>query len=420
MVWMKMKALVYRRSVVRYLLGRALSRFRPRRFFPRVTPLRLEDVPFAPPSADWVTLRPRTCGICGSDLRLLQGRESTLLEPYASLPAVLGHEVVAEVVDGPDGSAWKPGDRVVVEPVLHCEVRGVPPCRSCAAGHYNLCENFTTGALSPGTVLGYTRGVGGGMAELMAAHPRQLIRVPEEMPDETAVLTDSLASALQPALDHFPADGSTVVVYGAGILGQHLIRILRALGSAAKLVAVARHPFQGDLALSGGADAVLLSPGRARLGETVGARMMPTTLGGGNLEGGADLFFDCVGSSHSLQEGLLVLRGRGTYVMVGTAGRLGPVDFSSLWFRELRMTGSACYAFATFRGQTVHTYRMAVDLLADARFPIEGLLTHVFGLDAYPDAFQTAFDKARNRSVKVAFDLSRMEGRSPAPTPKGK
>lgn len=414
-----MKALVYRRSVVRYLLGQTLNRIRPRRFFLRVTPLRLEDVPFAPASPDWITLRPRYCGICGSDLRLLQGVESFLLEPYASLPAILGHEVVAEVVAGPDGSEWKQGDRVVVEPVLSCEVRGIPPCRYCEAGHYNLCESFTTGKLSPGTVLGYNRSVGGGMAELMAVHPRQLIRVPESMPDQTAVLTDSLASALQPALDNYPTDGDTVVIYGAGILGQHLIRILRTLGSGARLVAVARHPFQGDLARRGGADAVLMSPGRAALGEAVGARMVATTLGGGNLEGGADLFFDCVGSAHSLQEGLLALRGRGTYVMVGTAGRLGPVDFSSLWFRELRMTGSACYSYGSFQGRTVRTYQMAVDLLANGRFPTEGLLSHVFCLDEYPEAFGTAFDKSKNRSMKVAFDLSRISpSRSPG-TPGG-
>ena len=85
--------------------------------------------------------------------------------------------------------------------------------------------------------------------------------------------------------------------------------------------------------------------GRGR-GGPVGAHH----VGGGNLEGGADLFFDCVGSTTSLQEGLLALRSRGTYVLVGTAASLGPVDFSSLWFRELTLTGSAMYAYGVFRG----------------------------------------------------------------------
>ena len=190
--------------------------------------------------------------------------------------------------------------------------------------------------MASGVILGFHRDAGGGMAEFLAAHPSRLVRLPDTVPDEAAVLTDSLASALQPVLDHFPQDDDTVVVYGAGIIGQHLVRLLRALGSGARIVVVARYPFQEDLARAGGADLVLMDPTRAELGRAVGARFLPTTLGGGNLEGGADLCFDCVGSRRSMQEGLLALRGGGAYVLVGTAGALGQVDFSSLWFRELK------------------------------------------------------------------------------------
>ena len=132
---------------------------------------------------------------------------------------------------------------------------------------------------------------------------------------------------------------------------------------------------------------------------------MPTTLGGGNLEGGADLFFDCVGSKSSLQEGLLTLRGRGTYVLVGTAGALGPVDFSSLWFRELKLTGSSTYAHGVCQGQTVRTYEKAVELLARGDYPSQGLVSHLFRLADYRRAFKTAFDKRRHQSLKVALDL---------------
>jgi threonine dehydrogenase-like Zn-dependent dehydrogenase len=400
-----MQALVYKRSVWRYLLAQGLNRLWPRTFFARLAPLRLREIPFKVPGPDWVVLRPRLCGICGSDLRLLKGAESFLLEPYASLPAVLGHEVVAEVQEAPPGSEWRPGDRVVVEPVLPCEVRGASPCRYCAAGEYNLCENFREGELAPGAVLGFTRGIGGGMARMMAAHPSRLVRVPEHVPDEVAVLTDSLASALQPVLDNFPADGHMVVVYGTGIIGQHLIRLLRALGSGARVVAVARYRFQEELAMEGGADVVMANPSRALLGAAVGAREVPTTLGGGNLEGGADFFFDCVGSKTSLQEGLLTLRGRGTYVLVGTAGALGPVDFSSLWFRELKLTGSAMYAHGVFQGEKVRTYEQAVALLARGDYPAQGLVSHLFPLVDYRQAFQVAFDKRHHHSLKVALDL---------------
>jgi threonine dehydrogenase-like Zn-dependent dehydrogenase len=240
---------------------------------------------------------------------------------------------------------------------------------------------------------------------MMAAHPSRLVRVPDHVPDEVAVLTDSVASALQPVLDNFPADAHTVVILGAGIIGQHLLRLLRALGSKARVVMVARYRFQEELALEGGADVIMSSPSRALLGAAVGARLVPTTLGGGNLEGGADLFFDCVGSKSSLQEGILTLKGRGTYVMVGTAGTLGPVDFSSLWFRELKLTGSAMFAHGVFQGQTVRTYDLAVELLARGDYPCRGLVSHLFPLADYRQAFQAAFDKRRHHSLKVVLDL---------------
>ena len=400
-----MQALIYRRSIPRYLLAKALNRVWPHRFFSRLVPLRLQEITFAYPDPSWVVMRTRLCGICGSDLNLLKGAESLLLEPYVSLPAVLGHEVVAEVAAAPAGSTWRPGDRVVVEPLLPCEVRGLPPCRFCAQGRYNLCENFTRGELAPGASLGFNQSAGGGMAELLAAHPSRLVRLPDHVPDEAAVLTDSLATALQPILEHFPEDTHTVVVYGAGIIGQHLVRLLRVLGFGGRLVVVARYPFQGELARAGGADLVLLKPQRKELGEALGASFLPTTLGGGNLEGGADLFFDCVGSRASLQEGLLALRSRGTYVLLGTTAGLGRVDFSSLWFRELRLTGSFVYALSRHQGRQVRTYQLAVDLLGQGDYPLKGLLSHTFPLQDYRQAFAVAFDKKLHQTVKVALDL---------------
>jgi erythritol/L-threitol dehydrogenase len=400
-----MIALEYYRSIPRYLVAKFLSSRCPRRFFSRVVPLRLRDIPFASPRPDWVVLRPRLCGICGSDLNLLRGAESYLLEPYASFPCILGHEVVAEVVEAPAESGFAPGERVAVEPLLACQARGAAPCRFCARGDYNLCENFTQGELPAGVILGFTRGAGGGLAELMAAPPENLFRLPPGLPDETAVLADSLASALQPVLDNFPPDAATVVIYGAGIIGQHVLRGLRSLGCGARLLMVARHPFQERLATAGGADHVLMKPSRRELGEALGCKMLPTTLGGGNLEGGAEFFFDCVGSKSSIQSGLLALRARGAYIMVGTAGSVGPLDLSSLWFRELRLTGSAMYAYGQLKGKRVRTYQAAVDLLAGGRFPTEGLLTHTFPLPRYRQAFQCALDKRHYQSVKVAVDL---------------
>jgi len=401
-----MKALIYEKSIPRYLASALAARLDRRRFFPRVSPLRLAKTPYDPP-AGWVRLRTLLCGVCGSDLGLLKGHESVLLEPYASMPSVLGHEILAVVEEAPDGSGFSPGQRVAVEPLLPCATRGLAPCRFCAAGDYNLCENFLRGDLPPGAFLGFNAKAPGGMAERTAAHPSRLFPVPDHVPDETAILLDSLASVLHPVLVHFPGDADTVVINGMGILGQHAVRSLRALGSKARLVAVARHGFQALAAKAGGADVVLRSPSRQALGEAVGAEFVPTTLGGGNLEGGADLFLDCAGGARAFQEGLLALRAGGTYVMVGTTARLSGADVSSLWFRQLAAVGSASYGHATDprTGKRARTYAVALELLASGSYPTQGLLTHTFRLDDYARAFTAAFDKRGHKSMKVAFDL---------------
>lgn len=404
-----MKALVYKKSIPRYLLGKLLTKLAPRRFFPSLSPLFFEDVPLIPPGKDWLIVKPLMCGICGSDLALLKGSESFLLEPYGSFPAILGHETFAEISAVPNSDGpWKNGDRVVIEPVLHCALRGLPPCPSCRRGDWNLCENFLNGDLESGPVQGINASAGGGMAEYQAAHPASLIRVPDNVSDEDAVLVDSIASALQPVLENFPPDDATVVVFGAGIIGQHVIRCLRALGSKAHIIAAARHPAQKELALTGGADEILASTGRRDVAAALGADYLPTCLGGGNIEGGADYFFDCVGSTATFQEGLLALRAKGTYIMVGTASKIGPVDVSSIWFRDLTVTGTACYGNVEFQGENVRTYQKAMDFLASGTYPTENLLTHVYPLTQWKDAFQAAFDKRTHRSMKVAIDMRGM------------
>ena len=68
-----MQALVYYRSIPRYLLAAGLNRLWPRHFFAGVAPLKLKQVEFSPPGPDWLVLKSRMCGLCGSDLRLLKG-----------------------------------------------------------------------------------------------------------------------------------------------------------------------------------------------------------------------------------------------------------------------------------------------------------------------------------------------------------
>ncbi|MCV4697663.1 alcohol dehydrogenase catalytic domain-containing protein, partial [Escherichia coli] len=87
----------------------------------RALPLRLTALPEPERPEGFERLKVRLSGICGSDLALLYGKNSPSLSPMFSFPAVLGHEILAELG----------GVRVVVNPVLSCLERGLPDCPAC-------------------------------------------------------------------------------------------------------------------------------------------------------------------------------------------------------------------------------------------------------------------------------------------------
>src|SRR5438132_1978434 len=202
------------------------------------TPMKLVDMNepgfFLP---DWVVTRPRLTGICGSDSKQVfmdwgeVGSADNPMKGFFSLPQVLGHEVVADVVAlGPEAEGLQVGDRVVLNPWLSCGPRGIePPCPSCVAGDLSLCWNFAKGRLAPGIHTGTSRDATGGYAELMPAHDSMLFRVPDGIADTTAVFADPFAVSLHSVTRHPPPPGGKVLVYGAGALGTTATAILRAL-----------------------------------------------------------------------------------------------------------------------------------------------------------------------------------------------
>jgi threonine dehydrogenase-like Zn-dependent dehydrogenase len=231
------RALQYRKSVPRYLLMRAGAKRLTGLGTSRFSPLQLEEI-LEPelPTPYWVRVKPLLCGICGSDLGTLSAESSPYFSPLTSPPFVMGHEIVGEVVE--DNGGFSAGERVVVEPALGCAVRGIdPPCAYCASGQYALCVNVAKGDIAPGIQTGFCGDTGGGWAEgTLVAHPSQLHRVPEDVPDEAAVAIEPLACAVHAALQVAPRADETALVIGAGSVGLFTIAALRRLTPARRII----------------------------------------------------------------------------------------------------------------------------------------------------------------------------------------
>ncbi|HEX6655262.1 MAG TPA: alcohol dehydrogenase catalytic domain-containing protein [Candidatus Limnocylindria bacterium] len=346
------------------------------------------------PGSDWVRVRPLLSGICGTDLGLLTGHASSILSPFASFPAVLGHEVVGVVEDS--------GERVVVDPVISCTVRGLTPCRWCASGNARFCENAAGGKLSPGLLIGYCADLPGGWSTGMIVHRSQLHPVPEELSDEAAVLVEPFSVALHAVLAAPPEPGEQVLVIGAGTLGLCAMAALRLVAPQARVVAVARHEVQRGMAERLGAR--VASSAMSAAVSAAGAGAHRTILGRTVLTGGFAQVYDAVGTRGSLADALRVAAPTARVVLVGGPGELGGLDWTLAWARELRIDGTYAYGSEPALGDA-HTMDAAMRLLVDnPQLPLGDLVTHRFKLEDWRRAMGVALSRGRSGALKVAFE----------------
>jgi threonine dehydrogenase-like Zn-dependent dehydrogenase len=371
------RAIRFYASVPRFLLAGRLGK----RYPIGQLPLKLETLPEPEPPPGWRRVRVRLCGICGSDLGLLYGKNSPRLTPFFSFPAVLGHEILGEVE----------GARVIVNPLLACRERGLERCAACQRGEDGLCHNIAEGSLAPSGSLGFCRDLPGGWSEALLAHPERLHPVPDGVPDERAVLAEPLAVALRGlalAFDGWPAK---ILIIGMGTIGLLAVRALRLQGYSGEIHAAARYASQAEAARAMGADHIHASTEEAA--KAVGARSYRAIIGPPGWRGGFEAVIDAAGSASSLEQASWATTEGGTLLLLGAPGSLSH-DFSPYWFREVKFLGSYVYAESEFK--------QAVAMLSDAK-GLEALVTHRYALDAWPEALETL---RRRRAVKVAFDPS--------------
>ncbi|HEX5067825.1 MAG TPA: alcohol dehydrogenase catalytic domain-containing protein [Myxococcota bacterium] len=404
-----MRALVFENSLPRLVATKLLSAVSPRAFVGPLAPIRLREVAEpVPPAPDWVVLRTRLCGLCGSDYKqvFMNGNFDNPMTSMISFPQVLGHEVVATVESvGPSVRTRRVGERVVLNPWLSCATRGLPLCAWCERGELAQCLNFTRGALPPGIHHGNSAGAPGGFAPRLPAHESQCIPVPDGIPDEAAVLADPFAVSLH-AILHHPPEGELALVYGCGTLGLLAIAILRALSPAVRVAAVARYPHQARLAEKLGAERVLPhAPARAVVegaARFAGAELHEPWRGLPMLRGGFDVVYDTVTSPGTVEIGVRVTRSRGRIVALGVEPPKR-FEWTPLYFKEIALCGSNAFGMETWQGRRQHAMEWYFEWLREGRVDAAPIITHRFALEQYREAFLACRDQGASGAVKVLF-----------------
>jgi len=393
-------ALELYRSVTRYAAAKAVGGRLPGLLAGPLAPLRLvnREEPVAP-APGWARVQPRLSGICGSDLATLSGRASFYFSSLVSMPFVPGHEVVGDLYDQCED--LPAGTRVVLDPVLSCAARGLEPCASCAGGYTGRCDHVTVGHLAPGLQTGYCADTGGGWGRMFVAHRSQLHPIPDGLADRRAVLVEPLACAVHAALRARPEPGASVLVVGTGTVGALTLLALRALTPAGRILAVAKHERQQDLARRLGASEVI-DPKAAvtALRRATHALRLEPERGLPYLLGGVDVAVDAVGSKASLDLALRTTRAGGRVVLAGMPA--SGADLAPVWFRELEVAGAYTGGTEITEEGPRSTFDVAMDLAAEA--PLEDMVGGVYGLTRWREALDHAFGAGRLGTAKVVFD----------------
>jgi len=366
-----------------------------------------------------VKVRSALAGICASDIHQINvdlSYSATILARKEK-PFPLGHEVVGIVEEvGPDVTGLKVGDRVCHSPVASCEAYGFEYCRSCREGRPETCQAIAgIGDDSElekqyGGRLNFGGFGSGAFSERFVTYERQLRKVPDEIPDEAAVLAEPLAVAIHAVKRRQPSDNDTVLVLGAGIIGLMVVKAIRSLGSKCRLVVLARYQFQADAAKRFGADEVILDTKKEvvyqRVADLTGAHLVKPAIGKKIVFGGSgpDIVIDSVGTDPTIDDSLHLVRNNGTIIIVGMGfGVTKKTDWVLGIYKELDILGSMMHGIENDGGRSIDTFDLALELMKGDPSSFRGLVTHRYDIEQYKTAFSTSSNKGKNRAIKVAF-----------------
>jgi threonine dehydrogenase-like Zn-dependent dehydrogenase len=364
----------------------------------------LREYPMPEPAAGCALIKMALSGICGTDKHTYQGYTiqyaGTGTPRQIPFPIIQGHENVGTIAAlgagahrDVEGAPLAVGDRVVVGANVVCGT-----CYYCRHGFpYYFCErmvdygNNMTAAEPPHLF--------GGWAEYLYVVPGSfLVRVPDDVPTEVAVLTEIMAVTVgldrakqMSAVPDVPfLFDDTVVVLGAGPLGMCFLMKARMLG-AGTIVAIDLSPYRLETARALGADHTL-DAGRTTAAERLEA---VRTLTRGR---GADVVVECAGVPQVIPEALDLLRVGGLLVEAGNFSDLGEVAINPhrhLCTKSVRILGVG--------GEEVGAYGPSLRQMAryGRQYPLDRFVSHRFPL--------TQVDAAVRRSMapdslKVVID----------------
>ncbi|MDT4924041.1 MAG: hypothetical protein QOG01_1754 [Pseudonocardiales bacterium] len=303
----------------------------------------VETVEDPAPGPGQVVVEVAACGLCGTDLHILEG------EFAPSLPVIPGHEFAGQIVArGANALYVNEGDRVAVDPSLYCH-----QCHYCRIGHNNLCLRW--GAI------GVT--VAGGAAQYVAVPAANCVRLPDHVGTADATLIEPLSCAVR-GYDVLRSQlGSHVLIYGAGTMGLMMLELAKRVGAVS-------------------VDLVDVNPDRLTVANELGCSNAVTSAEQLERPYGWELVVDATGNEKAIQDGLGRVAPAGTFLQFGVAAYASRATIQpyKIYNQEITITGSMA---------VLHSYERAAELLAAGLLDPRVFITNRLPLDSYVDALET-------------------------------
>ncbi len=302
-----------------------------------------KDVPDPVITENDVLVKVMACGICGSDVHGLDGSTGRRIPPM-----IMGHEasgIIAET--GTSVTNWKKGDRVTFDSTVY-------PLNDwfTLQGNYNLSDNREVLGVSPGT---YKRD--GAFAEYIVIPQHILYKIPDNVTFEQAAMVEAVAVALHSINIAGLKTGDVCLVTGAGMIGIFIIKLLKISG-ASKVIAVDINEARLAAALKAGADYAFLFSD-----ESLNEKIISLTN-----SRGADISFEAVGKSESVNSAIDSTRKGGKVILVGNVSPKVEFPLQKVVTRELKVLGSCA-----IRGE----YEVVLNLLQSGKITVDDMISVV-------------------------------------------
>lgn len=252
---------------------------RAERFYAESKTIAVEDIPIPEPGPGEVLVKVAFCGICHSDLSLINGT----FPPQRSV-VTQGHEASGTIARlGAGVTGWAEGDRVIVAAGKPCLA-----CSNCRRGYFPNCLRIQLMAFA----------YDGAWAEYTVAQAVGLTRVPDNVPlEQAAILADAVSTPFGALVRTGKVGiGESVGVWGVGGVGTHIVQLARLVG-AVPVIAVDLKPEVLDRAVELGADHAFDARDdqlKAKIAGLTGGRMLDAAFDAVGLKSTFEQALDCV------------------------------------------------------------------------------------------------------------------------------